>query len=170
MAGAITAEDREFVEEWENIAVPAHDIIRFDVRGDPKHEMIQGRRTFQITTAERKVTQDRILRKEDDPFQNGSFRPVVVPPDVNVESNPNALSDDEIRKILGASNVAWGEWLKVIDSPDTLSRMLTLADENPDFALKRYKELGAKLSDVRPKTQIRQKDRDQFESLRSTPA
>lgn len=168
MSGAITAQDREFVEQWENIAVPAHDIIRFDIRGDTKHELIQGRRIFTLTTAERLITQERILKKEDDPFQNGAFRPVVVPDTVSIESNPNALSDEEIQSILKSSAIAWTEWMKVIDSPATLSRMLDISDEVEDFPLKRYKELGAKLSDVRPKTQIKQKDRDQFESLRTS--
>lgn len=167
MAGAITQEDRDFVEQWENIATPSHSILRFDVRGDLQHQIITGRRTFQISTAERKITQDRILLRTDDPFQNGAFRPVVVPDSVTVDSNPNARSDDELRSILVSSDVAWDAWMEVIDSPETLSRMLTLADEVDTVSLKRYKQVGARLSDVRPKTQIEVKDRDKFEALRS---
>lgn len=166
MAGAITSEDHEFIEEWENIANPQHTIIRYDVRGDLKHEVITGRRRFHISTAERKVTQDRILLPVDDPFLNGSFRPVVVPDSVNFETNPNALSDEEISSILVSSQLAWDGWMEVIDSPDTITRMMDLADTVEGFALSRYKQLGARLVDTRPKTQIKQKDRDQFEALR----
>lgn len=166
MAGAITREDREFVEEWENISAPTYGILRFDVRGDIQQQVISGRRTFQITTAERKITQDRILRREDDPFQNGAFRPVIVPDSVTVDTNPNARSDDELRSILVSSDVAWDGWMEVLDSPETLTRMMDLAGEVDGVSLKRYKQVAARLMDVRPKTQIEVKDRDKFEALR----
>ena len=164
--GAITTEDREFTEEWENIATPQHTIIRFDVRGDLVHELISTRRHFHITSAERKITQDKILLDKNDPFLNGSFRPVVVPDSVNIESNPNALSDDEIKSILISSAAAWEGWLEVIDSADTLTRMMDLADSVEGVSLKRYKTLGTRLRDVRPKTQLKQKDRKTFEAMR----
>lgn len=167
--GAITPEDREFVEEWENIATPSHSILKLDIRGDVTHEVISGRRRFHITSAERKITQDKILRVEDDPFLNGSFRPVVVPDSVNTDTNPNALSDDEIRSILVSSAMAWDEWMTVIDSPDTLGRMMDLADGAEELTLKRYKQLAAKLVDVRPRTQIVDKNREALEKLGGTP-
>jgi hypothetical protein len=96
MAGSITLDDKAFVEEWEHISPQQWGIIRLDPRGDERHEVISGRRTFKITTEERIITEDRIRKDDDDPFLNGSFRPVVVPDSVNIESIPNALSDEEI--------------------------------------------------------------------------
>lgn len=166
--GTITENDRTFVETWENIAPFANTIIRLDSRGIEKPELITGRRNFMVTTEERMITQDRIITADLDPFLNGSFRPVLVPDSVNIKSNPNALSDDEIRSILASSQVAFDEWMKVIDSPETLRRMITLA-EDTDVSLKRYKTLAGRLQDVRPARQVTQKDRAEYEKMAGAP-
>jgi len=157
MAGTITEEDRKFVETWENVAIYSHSIIRLDARGDEKHEVITGNRRFMVTTEERTINQDRVRRVEDDPFLNGSFRPVVVPDSVTTETNPNALSDQEVRKILQASDLAWSEWMKAIDSPSTLTRMMNLA-EGADISLKRYKDLERRLAEVKPVRRVHSSD------------
>ena len=49
--------------------------------------------------------------------------------DVTIETNPNALSDEDILKILRTdSKMAWEEWLSTLDSIATLRRMLDLAE------------------------------------------
>jgi hypothetical protein len=151
--GTITDEDAGFVETWENIAPQQNGIIRLDTRGDEKPEIISGRRTFMITTEERIITQDRIRDEKYDPFLNGCFRPIVVPDSVTVESNPNALSDEEISKIFKSSDLAWGEWLSTIDSVATLRRMLELA-EGADISLRRYRELEERLVAVRGQVRL----------------
>lgn len=166
MAGAITDADRAFVEEWENISTQGHTIITFDYQGNFKHVLIQvANKRFRLTTAERLITEEKILRKEDDPFRNGAFRPVLVPDSVSIESNPNALSDDEIKSILVSSAIAWENWMEVIDAPATLARMIDLANQVDGVTLARFKEIEHRLTDVRPKTQITQKDRDKLERL-----
>lgn len=157
MTGAITAEDRAFVEEWEHISPQQWGIIRYDFRGDERHEVVAGRRKFKLTTEERILTQDRIRDPKNDPFLNGAFRPVRVPDSVSIESNPNALSDDEILKILGASEIAWTENLQTIDSVSTFRRMLEIA-ESADISLKRYRQLQERLEDVRGTVRIDTKD------------
>lgn len=155
--GTITEDDRKFVETWANVAIYSHSIIKLDARGDEKYELIEGPRQFMVTTEERLINQDRVKKAEDDPFLNGSFRPVVVPSTVTQDSNPNALSDAEITKILKASDLAWTEWMKNIDSPATLNRMMDLA-ESADVSLKRYKELERRLEQVRPTRRIQSSD------------
>lgn len=157
MASTITEEDKKFVETWENVGPAVSGILRLDARGDIRHEMIQGKRTFMITTEERMFTQDRINVRELDPFMNGTFRPVIVPDSVTVESNPNALSEEEIKKILASSDVAWEEWLKTIDSVATVRRMIEIA-ESTDLSLKRYRQLEQRLVEVRPLSRIESND------------
>lgn len=164
VTSAITDEDRKFVETWENIAPFTNAIIRVDPRGVERQELVVGRRNFMVTTEERMITQDRIVDQKLDPFRNGSFRPVLVPDSVDMKSNPNALSDEEIKSILVSSDIAFSEWLKVIDSPETLRRMIELAEES-DVSLKRYKEIGGRLAEAKPTRQITQKDREQFEAI-----
>lgn len=164
--GTISDQDRNFVETWENIAPSGNAVIRLDSRGVEKQELITGRRNFMITTEERLITQDRIVDTKLDPFKNGCFRPVVVPDSVDTNTNPNALSDDEISSILVSSEIAFTEWMKIIDSPETLRRMVELAPHS-DISLKRFQFLQSRLGEVKPPTQITQKDRDQYESIGS---
>lgn len=157
MAGSISKEDREFVETWENVSPASWGIVHLDPRGDLIDEIVNGRRMVKLTTEERIVTQDRILDEALDPFLNGSFRPVVVPDSVTVESNPNALSDEEIEKILNSSDVAFREWLSNIDSVATYRRMLEIAD-NSEISMKRFRELERRLEDVRGEVRISTND------------
>ncbi len=157
MAGSITQADREFVETWEHVSPQEWGIIRLDPRGDERPDVIRGRRTFKITTEERIITQDRIRAEHNDPFLNGSFRPVTVPDSVTIESNPNALSDEEIRKILVSSDIAWTENLKTIDSVATYKRMLEIAEDS-EISIRRFRELEGRLDTVRGQVRLDVKD------------
>lgn len=165
--GTITQADREFVETWENIAVSRNAIVKLDARGEEKQEVISGHRTFMVTTEERLLLQDKVRDPKNDPFLNGAFRPVLVPDSVSIDSNPNALSDDEIKSILVSSEVAWDEWMATLDSPDTLRRMIDLAESTEGITLQRFKRLQERLSEVKPKTRIVQKDTDQYAGIQT---
>lgn len=158
MAGSITAEDREFVERWEHISPQRWGIIRLDSRGDEKAEIIYGRQQFTITTEERIISQDRCRDPKLDPFLNGSFRPVIVPDSVTIETNPNALSDEEIASILDSSDLAFSEWLKEIDAVSTVRRMLDVAEETGEISVRRYRQLEHRLDEVRGEVKIESSD------------
>lgn len=154
MAGSITEEDRKFLEEWESISHQGWGITRLDPRGYELQEVVAGRKNFRITTEERILTQDKIKDERNDPFLNGSFRPIVVPDSVTIESNPNALSDDEIHRILATeSDIAWTEWIRTLDAVATLRRMLDLA-EGSDISIKRFRQLENRLEEVRGEVRI----------------
>jgi hypothetical protein len=157
MAGSITEEDRTFVETWEHVGVGSRVIIRLDARGDERHEVINGQRRFMVTTEERIINQDRMQDAKEDPFLNGAFRPIVVPDTVTVETNPNALGEDQIRKIFASSDLAWNEWMQQIDSPATLRRMMDLA-ESADISLKRYKDVERRYNEVKPIKRVHSTD------------
>jgi hypothetical protein len=161
---AITQADAEFVETWESVTDVQNYIIRLDVRGDEAPELVENRREFFITTQERLITQNKIKDKKHDPFTNGSFRPHVVPDSITVETNPNALSDDDIARIYASSDVAWAEYMKVIDSEATLRRMLEIA-EDLDVSLKRFRLVEEKLEEVHPTKRIVQKDQELYDAM-----
>lgn len=166
MSGSLNDAMKEFIEEWESVTPITNFIIKLDARGEFKHDGIIGVRKFKISTYERLLTQDEIKERELDPFVNGSFRPLIVPEDVTIESNPNALSDEDIDRIFGASELAWGEYLKVVNSPATLRRMVDRA-EKADISLKRYRQLEDLLQSSDPSIvkRIEQKDQDMFDNL-----
>lgn len=164
MYSTITEADARFVETWENISNQTNYVIRLDMRGEERPEGVSGKRSFMITTKERLITQDRVSQDSYDPFKNGAFRPVVVPDSVNVETNPNALSDDEIMSIFVSSDLAWAEWMKIIDSGATLRRMMEKAD-GADISLKRYREVERRLAEVVPPRRIVQKDQAEYDKM-----
>lgn len=168
--GSITDEDREFVETWESVSPQKWGITHFDARGDQKVEVIAEQRQFRLTTEERIFTQDAIKSPDNDPFKNGAFRPIIVPDSITIETNPNALSDEEIREILGAeSALAYTENLMVVDSLATLKRMLEIAESVDDLTMKRYKELEARFEAVRGRPQLEVKDETLKQFLNDSP-
>lgn len=162
--GSITEAERRFVETWESVSEAMNWVIREDRRGDEQYIPVTGSMQFKITTYERILTQDKIKSRDLDPFLNGQFRPVIVPESISVETNPNALSDDDIRRIFVASDVAWEEYMNVVDAPATLRRMLTLAEQS-DLSLKRYRELEAKAASAVTPQRVVQKDQEQFDKM-----
>jgi len=167
--GAITEADKTWIEEWENVSDITNFIIRLDARGDERPEQVKGPRTFKVTSEERILTQDRIVDDKNDPFLNGCFRPVTVPDSVDVKTNPNALSDADIQRIIRASKVAWDEYISIVDSPATLRRMLAqfdqMLEEGEDLSAQRLRQLQARLQEVAPRARVIQKDRAEYEKL-----
>lgn len=138
--GSITDEDKTFVETWENVAEGTNYIIQENRRGDEVQVGITGSRTFRLTTFDRMLTEDKALEDVNNPFKNGSFRPVIVPQHISIETNPNAMSEEDIQRLFKASEIAWQEYMKVITAPATLKRMIELA-EDADLNLKRFRQL-----------------------------
>src|SRR4051794_26122363 len=109
LQGSVTDAEKRFVEEWESVSDAQTYVIREDRRGDEVPFHVSGHTKFKITTYERVLTQDKIRNPKDDPFKNGQFRPIMVPDSISVETNPNALSDEDIKRIFVASELAWSE-------------------------------------------------------------
>lgn len=152
--GSITEQDQDFVETWENIATRQNAIIRLDARGDARQEVITGRRSFMLTTEERLITENKVLEDKNDPFKNGDFRPIVVPDSVNIETNPNALSDEEILQMFTVGEAAWPQLLETIDSVATLRRMLDLAETVDSMTVRRLRDMESRLIEVRGSSRV----------------
>jgi len=164
VTGSVTEAEKRFVEEWESVSDAQNYVIREDRRGDEQFVHVSGHQKFKITTYERILTQDRIRDKQFDPFVNGQFRPIMVPESISVQTNPNALSDEDIKRIFVASEVAWDEYMSVIDSASTLRRMIELA-EDTDLSLKRFRELESREQAANPMKRVTQKDQEQFDKM-----
>lgn len=160
---AITDAEAGFVETWESVSQTTQYVIKLDFRGEPYHHMVPSEREFDITTEERLLTQKAVNRDGLDPFTNGCFRPVRVPEDITVDTNPNALSKADIERIFKASSRAWDEYLSVIDGAETLQRMVDLAQDSDDLSVKRLNQLQERLAEVRPKRRVESKSLDEYE-------
>lgn len=168
LSGSVSAADKVFIETWENVSPGTNYVIRENRRGDEEYVEVAGYRSFKLSTYDRMLTEDKINDVQDNPFKNGAFRPVTVPADVTIESNPNAMSASDIARLFGASDAAWGEWMGVINSPATLQRMLDLADSGEvELSHRRYRQLAdMQVSHTsRGKPVLAQKDRAEYEQL-----
>lgn len=167
MRGSITDEQMEFVEQWESVSPQTNWIVKIDRRGDEVHEAVRGHRTFRVTSYERILNQDRVVDPANDPFRNGCFRPLLVPESVNIETNPNALADDDIERIFKSSDVAWEEYMKVIDAAATLDRMISMAEKSEYLSVKRLREIEAKHAEATKgrKKRVKQKDSESYEKI-----
>lgn len=167
LTGSVTDKEKNFIETWENVGHQVNYIIRENRRGDEVHEEISGTKKFKLSTYDRMLTEDKIVNPRLNPFKNGSFRPLIVPEDVSIDSNPNALSTEDIKRLFSASDVAWDEYMDVIDSPATLQRMVDMADRGDvELSHRRYKQLESMLvqfSNIN-KQVARQKDEALIES------
>ena len=142
LAGSVTDKEKGFIETWENVSPVTNYIIRENRRGDEQYHEVKGPQKFKLSTYDRMLTEDKILDDRNNPFKNGSFRPIVVPEDVSIESNPNAMSNEDITRLFKSSDVAWDEYMDVIDSPATLKRMIDMADNGEgELSHKRYRQL-----------------------------
>lgn len=159
--GSITQQDQDFMETWENIATRQNAIVRLDARGEERQEVISGRRSFMLTTEERLITENKVLDDKNDPFKNGDFRPVIVPDSVTIESNPNALSDEEILQMFAVGDMAWPQLLGTIDSVATLRRMLDLAEDVDNLTMRRYRDMENRLVEVRGSARVQLTSRDE---------
>lgn len=168
MAGALSEADKTFVETWENVSPEQNYVYRLNARGDELAVPVVGNRKFTLTTEERFLTQEKVADHKYDPFQNGAFRPLIVPETVNIETNPNSLSDEDIARLFKASDMAWDEYMKVVDSPATLHRMVDLAD-GAEISLRRFRQLEERLATVAPPRRITQKDQATYDKMSSEP-
>lgn len=142
LSGSVTDKERGFIETWENVSHQVNYIVRENRRGDEEYIEVSGPKKFKLSTYDRMLTEDKIVNPRLNPFKNGSFRPIMVPEDISIESNPNALSAEDIRNLFGASEMAWDEYMQVIDSPATLQRMVDMADRgDAELSHRRYLQL-----------------------------
>lgn len=168
LSGSVSEKDKTFIETWENVSSATNYIVRENRRGDEEYLKVEGLRQFKLSTYDRMLTEDKIADHRHNPFKNGSFRPVIVPQDVTIETNPNAMSSEDIKRLFTSSDVAWDEYMEVIDSPGTLQRMLDMADDGEaDLTHRRYQQLASMRERFTShgKPVLAQKDQAQFEKL-----
>lgn len=166
LSGSVTDKEKGFMETWENVGLAVNYIIRENRRGDEVYEQVLGQRNFKLSTYDRMLTEDKIVDQRLNPFKNGSFRPVIVPEDITIESNPNAMAEADIKRLFAASDTAWEAYMEVIDSPATLRRMLDLAEDS-DISLKRTRQLESAYEAYsnKGKPVLAQKDQEQYDTI-----
>ncbi len=90
------------VEVWKNTANGPRHYITFGMQGQELSKVVQGNRTFTLTTFERQINQERAASPEQDLFRDGSFVIVKDSEETNeneIESD-NSVTDQELGEMV----------------------------------------------------------------------
>lgn len=128
MATNVVEKLQSQVEVWKNTSPGAKWYICFDLQGRETSKVVEGNRTFTLTTFERQINQDRAATAEQDLFRNGTFVLSKPSSETNPEevSSPNAKTDGEIEGLVREieyGDLKTADAIAEVDSPVTLQRL-----------------------------------------------
>lgn len=117
------------VEVWKNTANGTRWYTAFDVQGREISKLVNGGRTFTLTTFERQINQEKAALPELDLFRNGTFSIVKKSEDTRDEeiSSKDSRTDQELMEMamdMIADPKTAGEKLAELSSPQTIHRLL----------------------------------------------
>lgn len=140
------------VETWSNTGPSLVHLIKIGEYGRRETQLVYGERTFTLTPQERRINQSQCFDPKNDPFVNGTFKPVALlddEPDTAVlRDNPNVLDDDDILALFKLTGDTFNERLIAITNMTAVDRLIEVAKRPATGAsvgqletLKRYKKL-----------------------------
>jgi hypothetical protein len=122
------------VEIWKNATQGVVVLAKVDpMTGRQTWESVNGGREFGITIDERRYNQGRVYDASVDVFTNGTLKPVKLIDTAEdakeLASNPNHMSEDDMRKLATGPRKALDAQLEKISSISTLNTLKDLALE-----------------------------------------
>ena len=142
------------VETWKNIGSSLVHITKIAEYGRRESELIYGGKIFTLTPQERRLNQSQCHNLAQDPFTNGTFRPVSLledePDTAKLRNNPNVLDDRDVEKLFRLVGEAFNQRLVAITNITAIDRLIDTAKRPETGAsvqqldiLKRYRKLLA---------------------------
>lgn len=142
------------METWMNAGPSLLHITKFGEYGKRESELIYGGRVFALTPQERRFNQSQCFRASDDPFTNGTFKPLALiddEPDTDrLRNNPNVLDDARVAELFQLAGEGFNQKVLEITNPTAVDRLIEIARQPNAGAsvqqldiLKRYKRLLA---------------------------
>jgi hypothetical protein len=142
------------VETWSNAGQSMVYITRIGEYGRRESELIYGGKVFAISPQERRINQSMCHDPVNDPFTNGTFKPIALledePDSVALRANPNVLDDDRIDELFALSGDDFKQRVVEITNVNAVDRLIDLAGDPHSGAtvaqlevLRRYRKLLA---------------------------
>lgn len=129
-----------------------------------------------ISVIERRFNQDRVPKKEQDLFTNGTLTPVqLVDTAADFEEialSPNVKSESDLKEMFKLPITKFKSELKEIDNVRILERLTEISeDDTLEVSLPQSKAIAARLVEVKPDIDIERNLGDQTEraKLKETP-
>lgn len=142
-------------ESWQNATLGRVVVTKLDGRGQKRHDLIGPGKTFHITPLERRMNQELAASEELDVFLNGVLQPVRLLEDAedfeHLKSNPNHISEDDVRSIFKLKLPQFVARLGEIGNPAALERLMEIArSEEVDATLRQFEAIQTRLAEVSP--------------------
>jgi hypothetical protein len=145
-------------ETWQNSGAGQVWINLFDPvnNGKLKHTPVRSGGKILLTTEERQLNQDRASSGDLDVFMNGTLIPVRLVDTADdyeeIASNPNLLSEDDMREIFKLKAPTFKKRLSEITNSIAVSRMLEMAKEEEsdlNVSMAQFKAIESRLAELR---------------------
>jgi hypothetical protein len=141
-------------ETWSNNGQGDVFVLTFDHTGKLRSVPIRSGQKLTMTIEERQLNQERAFAKDVDIFHNGRLTPVRLVDTAEdyeeIASNPNHLSEDDMKEILKLKGKTFSSRLETITNVIALERMVDLAgDDSLGVSMAQFKTLDKRLNDVR---------------------
>ena len=129
-------------------------ITKIGEYGRRESELVHGGRVFALTPQERRLNQAQCFDPKNDPFTNGSFKPLALLDDevdtARLRNNPNVLDDHRVGELFALKGEGFSQKLLEITNQTAIDRLIEIARQ-PDAGatvqqleiLRRYKKLLA---------------------------
>lgn len=125
-------------ETWQNVTRGKAAILRLDVRGVEYGQLVPPSGKVSLSPEERRLNQDRARSREYDLFSNGTFAPVRLVDDEELQNspdyqeiaeNPNFISESDMGKLFKLRIDAFKRRLADIENPAVIARLLEMASD-----------------------------------------
>lgn len=148
-----TGVDAQDLETWQNAGHSRVIIKKFAHSGELVDHIIKGQSKLTLTSHERRLNQEMAADSNWDPFNNGTFIPVRLietAEDLDqIKSNPNLMSEEDMRDLLGKHHKQVAARLRDIQSQQVLNRLAEIAEEE-DVTVGKMNAIRARLDEFRP--------------------
>jgi hypothetical protein len=142
-------------EIWKNDSNSDSWILTKDHNGKLVSTPVRAHNQVMITTEERQINQTRAYSPAVDIFSNGSLSPVRLLEDADdyaeIASNPNLLSEDDMKAIFKLTAAKFKARLAEIDNATAISRIMEIANsesEEVTVSMPQFKAIERRLAEV----------------------
>lgn len=148
------ADESPDLETWES-SIAGRVVLKLrNTLGTLTATMVGPGKRAHLSPADRRYNQDKYATAAQDPFQNGTLRPVRLveddPDTAKLLSNPNLISADEMRALFKKPLPAFEARLATITLPVTIREIRRIAEDVEGATIRQLKAIEARLEAVAP--------------------
>lgn len=156
------------LETWQSQARGRIVVKKRGEYGVEVEEMVAGGRKLVISTADRRMNQERAASMDLDVFSNGMLAPVKLGASAGeFEQNANHLTESDMVELVKSHHKTFAKRLEEISNPVVVGKLLEIA-RREDVTLSRIESLEARADELDPNPTVKIKSHAPDERQAST--